>query len=867
MKFQVFAIGAFSLVFLLNSMALAEESSPPGSLHPRGAIKREDVLRARKNLEQHDWAKEYHKKLMAEADFWLSKLTPAFLEEMLPETTPWSNLGPPCPACRDLGKPKLPHGKWNWKPEDPNRISCDVCGTVFPSDKHPETVVVQTKWGRPQTFTFDGGPTIKHFRYPAYRSSVSGHIRGRKVDWSIRLARKFAELYTLTSKPEYAKATRSLLLRLADVYPFWLVHSMYGEIADMDPKEAAKNLNQLPQDEAVYPPNQPDRDLFAGYWAAGRASAIGLEGIWVELFATAYDLTRGATGDDNSPVYSDAERTLIENNLLKESTVLLVADKEINNKSINNRAAAGIVGAILEDPELVRFGLEGFNKLVNNWFLPDGTTPESSAYGVMALDGCATFIQALRGYSDPTGYRDAKGHRYDNFDPYRDTNYPKIWDGMFNTLQGDLFYPPIADSYNRRTTLGAKYAELMADNYSDRKDYLALLKAYAGGDWSQLWEPFAIYYGNPDRQNEQIPPLTFKSVCPPDLRVGFMRSGKDGRESLLLLSASHWGEHHHEDSLNLYYWKNGEELLSDLGYLWDHPDGRMTLRTFAHNVVLVDKTDQATHMRGGSVHFFLNRPNVRAMSASSTAYPNAALYERTSALVDHGDGNNYAVDVFWAKGGRTLDFLFHGPNQRWRTEAATAPVGSGFYDLKNVKKILPGEQPSWRLTWNINPKLDFSAWNLVSPEEKSYVGDGWGQRDSNNSDRGQTIPYIIRRAKGTESHAFASVFEGYLPGNAFVRQFQSLPVGGAVPEVIALQIDTADSRDYVIVSPSPQTVVVQTPDGVLECKDARFCVVSVKGGAMAFSETDSGQVTLKPPGAGQANHKTPTGEASPRDAS
>lgn len=856
MTIKTLAMSLTGLTFLAVIAPFAEENASIGRLDPRGTIKKEDVQRARENLSQHDWAKEYHQKLKAETAPWLAKLTPAFLEEMLPETTPWANLGPPCPACRDLGKPKLPHGKWNWKPEDPNRISCDVCGTVFPSEKHPETVVVQTKWGKPQTFTFDGGPPIKHFRYSAYRASVSGHIRGKKVDWSIRMARKFAELYALTSNPEYAQATRSLLLRLADVYPYWLVHSLYGEIADMDPKEAAKNLNHLPQDETVYPPNQPDRVLFAGYWAAGRASAIGLEGIWVELFATAYDLTRGAISADGTPIYSDAERTQIENNLLRESTALLVADKEINNKSINNRAAAGIVGTILEDPELVRFGLEGFEKLVNEWFLPDGTTPESPAYSTMALDGCATFIQALRGYSDPPDYRDAKGNRYDNFDPYRETNYEKIWDGMFNTLQGDLCYPPIADSYYtpaKKTSLGAKYAELMADNYPTRRDYLALLKEYAGDNWSKLSGPFAIYYGNPGRQKEEIPPLTLKSVCPPDLRIGFMRSGNDGRESLLLLSASHWGEHHHEDSLNLYYWKDGEELLSDLGYLWDHPDGQMTLRTFAHNVVLVDKGAQATHTRGGDVRFFLDRPNVRAMSASSNAYPSATLYERTSALIDHGAGKNYAVDVFWARGGRTLDYLFHGPNSRWRTETATEPVGSGFYDLKNVKKIQPGDQPSWKLTWTINPKLDFTAWSLASPEEKSYIGDGWGQRDSNNSDKGLTIPYIIRRAKGAESHAFASVFEGHSPGNAFVRQFQSLPVTGAVSEAIALQIDTADSRDYVVVSSLPQTLQVQTPDGLLECQGVRFCVVSVKGGAMAFSETDGGQVTLKPSGAKQTN--------------
>ena len=67
-----------------------------------------------------------------------------------------------------------------------------------------------------------------------------------------------------------------------------------------------------------------------------------------------------------------------------------------------------------------------------------------------------------------------------------------------------------------------------------------------------------------------------------------------------MLNASDSGGHHHLDSLNLYYWKDGRELLSDLGYLWDHPDKYQTYRTFAHNLVLLDGKDQQRRARGGS---------------------------------------------------------------------------------------------------------------------------------------------------------------------------------------------------------------------------------------------------------------------------
>jgi len=70
-----------------------------------------------------------------------------------------------------------------------------------------------------------------------------------------------------------------------------------------------------------------------------------------------------------------------------ESTILLVCDKVINNKSVSNRTASALVGMCVGHPELVRFGLEGFHKTVDGWFLPDGATSESPGYGMMTLGG------------------------------------------------------------------------------------------------------------------------------------------------------------------------------------------------------------------------------------------------------------------------------------------------------------------------------------------------------------------------------------------------------------------------------------------------------------------------------------------------
>ena len=81
---------------------------------------------------------------------------------------------------------------------------------------------------------------------------------------------------------------------------------------------------------------------------------------------------------------------------LTGATLLLVSDKAINNKSVGNRTAAALVGLCVGHPGLVRFGWDGFQRTVDDWFLPDGTTSESPAYATMTLGN----IWVAHGYSN-----------------------------------------------------------------------------------------------------------------------------------------------------------------------------------------------------------------------------------------------------------------------------------------------------------------------------------------------------------------------------------------------------------------------------------------------------------------------------------
>ncbi len=799
--------------------------------HPSGAIKPGDLGRARENLQRYAWARSYATSLERTARNAAGKLTPEYLAMMIPETTPGDDKFTPCPGCRDQGKPVHPHGLWSWTNTSPEQLTCTVCRTVYPNERYPEDIVLRTTWGRPQTLSFCGGKPFVIFSYKTGRPSFTANIRARKVGHLAGLCRTLAEAYLLTGNVDYARGVRVILLRFAAVYPHWLVHTGYGEYADMDPHVAAQFINQLPAPELCPPPNKPDRRLHTGYWSAGRAGGVGQESHFLRRMVESYDFTCTAADATGAALYTDAERRTIERDLLLEGTVLLTSDKAINNKSVGNRTAAALVGLCVGHPALVRFGWDGFQQTINEWFLPDGTTSESPGYASMTLGNTWDMPQALRGYSEPANYLGPDGRRRVAVDLYHGTAYEKIWANCFKGLQGGLTYPPFADSYVD-SRLGSNFVELLAANYPERPEYLALLKETCGPDLARGHAPLALYYREPGLETKNTPAISLPDWCSPDLRIGHLRTGADGRESLLLLSASHWGNHHHQDSLNLYYWKKGHEVLSDLGYLWDHPQKHQTSRTVAHNTVVIDGQDQRTRDRGGEVRFFRSSAHVKVMEASSQAYAGVALYRRTSALIDHGDGRNYVVDFFRVRGGRQQDFVYHAAGATCEMVGATAhPTTEKLYDFDRPRVI--DSAGTWRARWTAGADLTAVAWNVAQPGERAFVADGWGQRDWRNSDLGAPLPYFVRRSEGDGAKLFVTVFEAYEGTQPFVR-------GVVLRADGVLVVETSLGTDCVL-SPLERGELILAADGREQRLAGRFAAASVQGGRLAWEFVEPGE--------------------------
>ncbi|MDA0712162.1 MAG: heparinase II/III family protein, partial [bacterium] len=530
--------------------------------------------------------------------------------------------------------------------------------------------------------------------------------------------------------------------------------------------------------------------------------------------------------DGGAPVYDRGERLKIERDLLLESTFLAACDNAINNKSVGNRAGAAIVGMCVGHPGLVHFGLDGFVKTVNDWFLPDGGTSESPAYAMMTMNGIRPFALAFREYSDPVGYTPPTGTRLDGFNACRDTLYGDCWQALVWTLQGNLQFPPSADSY-ASTAIGVPYADLLALAYPT-DTHLALLKELVGRENADRGQQSAVFYRDPNFEAQETQPLALPDVVFPYLSQGYLRTGEHGRESLVLLNAADHANHHHLDGLGLYYWKDGRELLSDLGYLWDHPDKYQTARTGAHNLVMVDGKDQAGRGRHGSFHLFSSTPAIKVMEASSDGYGPESLYQRTVVQIDHGASRSYLLDIFRASCEQTADYIFHGPNANHDfvglalEPVPTVSFGENGLDLTDLHAGSSLEP--WRVAWTFDDDYTFEAFAPGSGHERVFVGDGWGQRDHRNTDVGATLPYIVRRVEGQgRPHTFVSVFVGRSGKQSLVHAVRVLQTHGHDGGV-AVEVETAFGTDLII-SQYPSSPVTLTTDRGEVATDGRIAAL------------------------------------------
>ena len=791
--------------------------------HPSTVVKATDLETARTNIEKHLWASSFLEDLLREVNR-EPDTSPDYLERMVPRETPNSQLFTMCAKCESAPV----HGLYHWSADAADQLVCTTCKTTYPNEEFPEDFLLKTDFGGGQQIPYYVGKHWDMIGFP-FVSSWSANIRARKCDHMARLARKLGLAFALTQKVEYAEKVRDILVRFATVYPGYMVHSGYGEFSDLDPTIASRNILALPEPELVVPPNTPDRKLHVGYWMAGRATGVGMEGTFLSDVVVAYDLTCIAE-KHGQPVYTLNQKLSIEEDLLLEGTILLCADPGYNNKSATNRSAAGLVGICLGVPELVRFGLEGFWKFVDGWFLEDGMSSESPGYGFMTLNGIRHFGDAVHGYSDPPNY-EAKDGRIDHLDVYGNSRYRSVLDGYVKSLMPDLGYGVPADD-STGVRMSVDVADLIASRYG-MAEHVSLLNELCDNDLETHGSEYGLFHRDPEIGSSED--LALSDQFFPALRIGLLRTGNRGRASTALISASDWGGHHHEDSLNLVYWKDGHEALTDLGYLWDRPDKKMTVRTIAHNTVIVNGEDQRREGRGGNLLHFDAGSRVKWLQVSSEAYEVADEYTRLCAIIDHGNSGSYLLDSFLVAGGEQHEYLFHGPVQEGVVHNLQLQSSSeGWQDLKDISSW-HASQP-WSVSFELGRHHQLSVYSLPDGDENTLMGNGWGERGTGSRDNimtGETVPYIVRQRRGPSLRSrFLSLFDVGRRSKPFVWEVQRLssPDGTAT----GFHVTTEQGSDVVILSAEGQTITVDTPEGTLETNGTMTAFSLSPDGSPAF---------------------------------
>lgn len=779
--------------------------------HPATIFTRGDIDRARENVSNHPWARKALETLLERVEA-AGTVSRTWARTYVPSTTPYSPHFTMCPKCEFAPM----HGAYDWHPDDPAHIRCKGCRTVFPNDEYPEDVVFESRFDPRQNITLYGGKSWSAYGYAAIHSSFSGHARIHQCRHAANTAEDLALAYALTGREDYALGAANILNRFADVHPTYLVHSSYGDIADFDPKVAATRVDNLPEDEWCPPGNEPNRRLHPGYWAVLRwGSSGGMEGASLQKLILSYDLV--------AEILSDAEKRHIEHDLLLDAAVMLYSDEVINNKTGMNRCAVGLIGIVCGDPLLIRFGLDGFVRAVRDWWLPDGGTPESIGYAGMMLSGIWRIAEALKRYSDPDGV-DLPPARLDRMDLYRWPRYRAVWQNMARPLLPDLNYPLLAD--NRLPChLSAMFADVLARNYPSedhrmlQRDVARMERCYAGRI-AQFW-----YGGNLDtaaafyRQSAALPdqPLRFTDDLGPHLNIGTQRTGHRGSGSAVILYGADFKGHHHHDHLNLYYWKEGRELLTDLGYLWDMEDLRYGVnRTLAHNLVLVDGEEQATRGRRATFHLFSACPRAKVMEASSNVYPGTSVYRRTVATVGSG-GDEYIVDIFRVRGGGRHDWVMHGPDRSLALSGIeTGPTGETIFDLAQIRN--GGSVSPWSAAWTFGNGTPFRVHVPACEAEQVFIGEGFGQRKAR--DRGATIPYVVRRRINGAS-TFVTVYSAGDAVRSVGISYLNPTTLGAVVEV-----NTHAGKDTLISAGCGQTPEVVRHDELQLSFHGRFGLIS-----------------------------------------
>jgi hypothetical protein len=514
-------------------------------------------------------------------------------------------------------------------------------------------------------------------------------------------ALQFGWAYAYTGEDRYAGEVRRILLHLADQYP------TYPERLD----------------------RWGHRGMFAP-WGGRRYVQSLDEATGAIKLGKAYDLTR------MSPVWTDADRTHVENDFFRATAkTLLTFNHDINNHQSWYNAGLMSIASVLADADLVEKVLTmrgGFHDQLARSFGDDGIWYEGTmAYQNYALQALIEVVEI--------------GQRL-KLDLHQTPKFRALLAGPLKMTYPNGTYPIINDS--------------------DPADFRIFQWSFEWA-WNTWHDPLfaqAAAWGNPQRLKEllgpdakPVSPFESKSIDLPDIGLAVLRAGEGTDQTCVFFDyGQHGGGHGHFDKLNITLFANGREWLLDTGRIgYTHKEYLSWVKhTVAHNTVAVNETDQSPAT--GKLKWLKSGDGWTACEGEcSTAYSGVTL--RRHLLLTP----QWLLDVYdvTSKEPAQFDWLAHAvtdpvqpafPDQTKGTSVAKVGEKIGYPHLLDAQRWTPARTSIW----------DFPAgsqrlrvWTDGDADDELLTAVGIGRYPT------EKAPALIRRRHDAREARFATVYD------------------------------------------------------------------------------------------------------------
>jgi len=615
------------------------------------------------------------------------------------------------------------------------------------------------------------------------RGSLEGdNFKMREAAYDLALA------WALTQEPVYARRALIVLDRYAEVLPKWPVSGQHKTARQDDLSYFRTNSNW--DEGALWTPKQ--------WYHGDLINAAPVFKAW-DLVCDSPEL-----GKLSAETKEDIRTKILNDLLYRTIKVHLQWPFSYGNMYGHRLGGMAQCGLALGDPMIVHAVVRELNKCVMHGYHYDGSISElAPGYNrqlTNRLIWCAGF---LKGYSDPEGYVDPiDGTSMKNFDPD-------------NGL------------------VGTRLARCKA-----AVDALALPTGYALAVHDEEYGPEMKGPAPSNAESKIYGPRPKQSV--PRLLGGaghaVLGAGSDAEQIQAHLHFSGCYNHDHCDHLAVFLYAQGEELYSDTGYRADSGGSReWKASTAAHNTVMLDEkdlprrpNDPPASIHGNLVFWAVTDPECMAVEAD-WKNAQAKQYRRLAALV-HLEGKRYYVfDLFRVNGGKTHDWMLHGPlhtDYTIESPLELKPRAGKIVEIAELRSAVTGDPVSLTIRAG---KSSVRALLAAAPATEAIVGQGPAVRRP-----GKQTFAAVRRTGGKS--LYAAVHEP-LYGEPRVKSIEVLgPQDPDASLIVTKVVLDGDRTDYFL-----STLDAQPPFAsrgpVAECSLAgSFAHVVESGGKVGHAE-------------------------------